>query len=186
MSSVSPRGSPAAEGLLGGLRSWLRDGSARRAASGVAVADAARPNVLPESPVRVLVVDDSALNLALISGLLASRGLVPMLAANGSEAVLLVRELQFDLVLMDLQMPVLDGFQATEAIRQMEGASGRAAVPILAHSSMTLSPRVLAAYGINGSLTKPCDDGDLEACLVRWCPGYRAQPVPLPDAGGVP
>jgi CheY-like chemotaxis protein len=122
---------------------------------------------------RVLVVDDDPVNLMLIAAQLEFRGLVPVLAADGAEAVALVREMHFDLVLMDLQMPVLGGLEATSVIRRFERTSPRPAVPVVAHSCTSAEAGVLAMHGMNGSLSKPCADQELEDCLVRWCPSYR-------------
>jgi CheY-like chemotaxis protein len=82
--------------------------------------------------------------------------------------------MRFDLILMDLQMPVLDGLDATVAIRRFEKSRLLPAVPVLAYSSAFPGAGVLAAHGMSGSLVKPCEDRDLEDCLVRWCPGYLA------------
>ena len=175
MSSVLSPGSSAPGGLFGALRAWLRAWSVGPLPPPEKSApEAAWPGALRGSAPRVLVVDDSDLNLTVISGLMESMGLVPLLAMDGSEAVALACERPFDLILMDMQMPVLDGFEATQAIRHFEATSGRAPVPIVAYTSMTLNPRVMDAYGINGVLAKPCDANDLEGCLLRWCPGYRA------------
>ena len=130
----------------------------------------------------MLAVDDNPANLAVISALLDSRGLVTVLAQDGAEAVALACETDFDLILMDLQMPVLDGLSAAAAIRRCEKADSRPAVPVVAYSSMPPSAGVLAACGIDGSLAKPCDDQELEDCLVQWCPHYR----PTPTAPGFP
>lgn len=111
-----------------------------------------------------------------MSALLESRGLVPLLAASGAEAVALACELRFDLILMDLQMPVLDGLGATSAIRRFDSTSSRPAVPVVAYSSACPGEGVLAMHGLNDSLVKPCEDQDLEDCLVQWCPTYRAAP----------
>jgi CheY-like chemotaxis protein len=121
----------------------------------------------------VLVVDDNPVNLMVMSAMLESRGLVALLAADGAEAVALASELHFDLILMDLQMPILDGLGATSAIRRVESTLARPAVPVVAYSSTGLSARLLATHGISGSLSKPCEDQDLEDCLVQWCPAYR-------------
>jgi CheY-like chemotaxis protein len=125
----------------------------------------------------VLVVDDNPANLLVISALLQSRGLVPLLAADGAEAATLACEVHFDLILMDLQMPILDGWDATAAIRRFEKTCSRPAVPVVAYSGMSPAARVLAAHGMNGSLAKPCDDHDLEDCLVRSCPTYHSAPT---------
>lgn len=130
-----------------------------------------------DGPVRVLVADDDPVNLMVISAMMASRGLTPLLAADGAEALALASELRFDLILMDLQMPVLDGFAATSAIRRFELNSTRPAVPVVAHSSMFPGAHVLAERGFNGSLAKPCDAQELDDCLLQWCPTYRPAPA---------
>jgi CheY-like chemotaxis protein len=127
--------------------------------------------------IRVLVVDDNPANLMLISSLLESRGLVPVLAHDGAEAVTLAHELHFDLILMDLQMPVLDGLTTTSAIRRCETNTSRPAVPVAAYSSNSPSAGVLATHGLNGSLSKPRGDQELEDCLVQWCPAFRTAPT---------
>jgi CheY-like chemotaxis protein len=121
-----------------------------------------------------LVVDDNPVNLRLCSAQLESLGLVAWVAADGAEAVALARDMPFDLILMDLQMPGLDGLDATVAIRQIESACSRPAVPILAYSSLFPPASVLAAHGMNGRLAKPCEVPALDECLARWCPTYRS------------
>ena len=183
MSGLPALGSPAPSGLFGILRSWLQawpneaGPSPEAPSSGVGASD-----VPGCGPVRVLVVDDNPVNLMVMSALMASRGLVPMLAADGAEAVALASELKFDLILMDLQMPILDGLGATSAIRRFEAENARPAVPVVAYSSSSSSAGVLDRHGLNGSLSKPCDDQELEDCLVRWCPTYRS----VTTARGVP
>ncbi|MDP2007486.1 MAG: response regulator [Rubrivivax sp.] len=127
--------------------------------------------------VRILVADDNPVNLMVISALMEMRGLSPLLAADGAEAVALACGLQFDLVLMDLQMPILDGLEATSAIRHFEATHARPAVPVVAYSSHAPGGGLLARHGLNGSLAKPCSDEELDDCLVRWCPAYRPAPA---------
>jgi CheY-like chemotaxis protein len=135
------------------------------------------PHAHSFGPVRVLVVDDNPVKLSVISALMESRGLVPLLAADGAEAVALASEVHFDLILMDLQMPILDGLRATSAIRRFETSCSRPPVPVVAYSAASTRAGVLTTHGFNGRLTKPCSDQDLEDCLVRWCPTYRAAPA---------
>lgn len=124
--------------------------------------------------VRVLVVDDSPVNRMVVAAQLESPGLAPFQASDGSEAVALACDLTFDLILMDLQMPVLDGLAATSAIRHFEHIIDRPAVPVVAYSSTCPAAGVLARFGMNGSLGKPCADEELEHCLRQWCPTYRS------------
>ncbi len=125
----------------------------------------------------MLVVDDNPANLMVISALMESRGLVPVLAADGAEAVALACETRFDLILMDLQMPILDGWEATAAIRRFEATCSRPAVPVVTYSIKSPGAGILARHGMNGSLDKPCSDQALEDCLVRWCPAYHPKPT---------
>ena len=175
MSGIPGLGSLAPSGLLGVLRTFLQARSNEMwQSSEVLPSGTGGPNAHSCGSVRVLVVDDNPANLMLISALMESRGLVPVLAADGAEAVTLACELHFDLILMDLQMPILDGLGATSAIRRFETYSSRPAVPVVAYSSASPGAGVLATHGLNGSLTKPCGDQDLEDCLVQWCPTYRS------------
>ena len=178
MSGVLAPGAPAPAGLRGVLRSWLRSWTSETWHSPEDLqSEVAGPSVHSYGSVRVLVVDDNPVNLMMISALMEWRGLVPVLAADGAEAVALACELHFDLILMDLQMPILGGLKATAAIRRFENTGSRPAVPIIAYSLASPDPSVLAAHGMNGSLDKPCDDQDLEDCLVQWCPTYRSAPA---------
>ena len=178
MSGILAPGAPAPGGWRGILRSWLRPWSSEsRPLSEDLPIEAGRPDAHSYGSVRVLIVDDNPLNLMVMSALMRSRRLVPWLAEDGAEAVALACEFHFDLILMDLQMPILDGLGATAAIRRFEKTRSRPAVPVVAYSSMLLGAGILAAYGMNGSLAKPCEDQELEDCLVQWCPAYHAEPA---------
>lgn len=178
MIESSAPGLPAAYGLRGILSSWLRAWSSDLPQlAEVLSIEVAAPNPHSYGSVRVLVVDDNPLNLGVMHELLAFKGMAPLLAADGAEAVALACEMRFDLILMDLQMPILDGLEATMAIRRFEKTCSRRAVPVVAFSSTRLRPGVLTKHGLNGSLAKPCDDQDLEDCLVQWCPTYCSAPA---------
>ena len=173
--SVTPApGANAPIGMLGAIRSWLQGRPNEPwQASMVLVDPSWAPKPHAHGDIRVLVVDDNPANLMVMSAQLAARGLVPLLAADGEQAVELACERHFDLILMDLQMPILDGLDATSAIRRFEALHSRPAVPVVAYSGLCVGAGLLAANGLNGSLAKPCEDQDLEDCLVRWCPAYR-------------
>ena len=116
-------------------------------------------NIYPQERENLLVTHPKVADAAVFGVSLAS-------------AVTLACEMRFDRTLMDLQMPILDGLEATAAIRRFETGNSRLAVPVVANSNGSLRAGDLAAHGINGRLVKPCDDQDLEDCLVRWCPAY--------------
>ncbi|MBE0547761.1 MAG: response regulator [Rubrivivax sp.] len=121
---------------------------------------------------RVLVADDNPLNLLLASEMLAYFGIKPLLAADGAEAVAMAAERRLDLILMDLQMPVLDGLGATRQIRRAEREQARARTPVVAYTSARDSGSRLSDHGIDDVLEKPCEMQAMQACLVRWCPPH--------------
>ena len=174
MSGVPAMGSPASRGLRGILRAWLQGWSRDLwQSAGDLPAEARRPNEHFYGSARVLVVDDNPVNLVLVSAQLEALGLVPWLAADGAEAVMLACAKRFDLILMDLQMPVVDGFVATSTIRRFERNNSRCAVPVIAYSDLSVDADALALHGLDGRLNKPCTDEELSDCLLRCCPGYR-------------
>jgi CheY-like chemotaxis protein len=105
----------------------------------------------------VLVAEDNPINQKVIAAMLKRQGWTFTLAANGVEAWHHFRQARFDLVLMDIQMPEMDGLQATRLIREAEKQSGRGHVPILAltaHASQQQHEQCLAE-GMDGIVTKP-------------------------------
>ncbi len=106
---------------------------------------------------RVLIVDDNAINRQVLGLILESAGIEHAAAENGQEGVDAARTGAFDAVLMDIQMPVMDGFEATRRIRAWEGATGRSRLPIYIVSANGLQEHVDAgvAAGADGHLNKP-------------------------------
>lgn len=123
----------------------------------------------PPGGLRVLVVDDNPSNLADACELFSHWGITPIVATDGAEAVALARERELDLILMDLQMPVLDGLAATKQIRAGERERCCARAPVLAYTSCALDSDVLRLCGLDGVLEKPCSATALQECLRRWC-----------------
>jgi PAS domain S-box-containing protein len=121
--------------------------------------------------VRVLVADDSDINLEVAQRVLELEGAQVSLAHNGQEAVdhLLANPEGFDLVLLDLQMPVLDGF---DACRRIRSGLGLQRLPIIALSASTLSSEMELAKraGMNDFMSKPFDAAQLVARIRRWVP----------------
>jgi CheY-like chemotaxis protein len=118
------------------------------------------------------VADDNPANLEEAAACLAHWCITPARAENGAEAVALAVAEVFDLILMDLQMPVLDGIAATRVIRRIESERGAARVPVVAYTScaFTGNEPLLRDSGIDAVLDKPCSPVALHACLLRWCP----------------
>ena len=136
----------------------------------------ARNSAMPEQPhrpPRVLLVDDCPVQLLLGCVLLARWQIVPELANDGLEAVLLAREQEFDLLLMDVEMPVLDGLTATRRIRQHEEhRKAERRVPVVAYTAneTTLDERTWRESGMDAVLGKPSPETIMGECLRRWCP----------------
>jgi CheY-like chemotaxis protein len=113
--------------------------------------------VLP--PLRVLVADDVPQNLELLQLVMTRRGHTVTGVADGAAAVELAAREEFDLILMDYQMPVMDGLAATRAIREQALAGGRARVPVVAMTASVLPEhrRASADAGMDGFATKPIE-----------------------------
>ena len=120
---------------------------------------------------RVLVAEDNAVNQRVAAAMLERAGHRPLVVANGREALLALERETFDLVLMDVQMPELDGFEATAAVRAKEKGSGRhlPIVALTAHAMKGDAERCLAA-GMDGYLAKPLQPKELLAALARFAP----------------
>jgi CheY-like chemotaxis protein len=119
--------------------------------------------------VKILLVEDNKVNQMLAVSLLRKRGYDVTVADNGQEAVDLVTTEHFDVVLMDVQMPVMDGIEATAAIRAWEVDQG-VRLPIIAVTAHAMEgdrQRCLDA-GMDDYVSKPIDAAELEAAIVRW------------------
>jgi PAS domain S-box-containing protein len=125
---------------------------------------------------RVLVVEDNPTNRHLLRKLLEKRGLKVSLAENGEQGVQRVREEPFDAVLMDIQMPVMDGLEATRIIRKEEKSPG-CRLPILAMTAHALSSDYKKSLdaGMDDHLTKPINPGELCAALGKWILKNKAE-----------
>jgi CheY-like chemotaxis protein len=117
------------------------------------------PRALDERPLRILAAEDNAVNQLVLRTLLGQAGLDPVVVANGREAVSAWENGDWDLILMDVQMPVLDGVMATREIRRLEAASNRLPTPILALSANAMTHQLEAyrAAGMNGFIAKPIE-----------------------------
>jgi len=117
---------------------------------------------------RILVAEDNLVNQRVAAGLLSKRGHAVTVVSNGREALAALQHGGFDLVLMDVQMPDMDGFEATAAIREWERASGSRIriVAMTAHAMTGDRERCLAA-GMDGYLAKPIDQRALYAAVEQ-------------------
>ena len=123
----------------------------------------------PRPGLRVLLAEDNEMNQEIALEVLKDIGVTPTLAPNGAEAVALWENGVYDLVLMDIQMPVMDGLTASRRIRE-SGTANAATVPIIAMTANAMSgdrEKSLEA-GMNDHITKPLDVAELRRALARW------------------
>jgi len=157
---------------------WVTPVCEAAPASAAAPAAPAAASVgMPATGRRVLVAEDHPVNRKLLALLLERMGLQPSFAENGLQALELAQRHDFDWILMDIHMPEMDGFDCTQAIRQLPGARGL--VPIIAVSADVMNgaeERALAA-GMDGFLSKPLQRQVLEQTLTRLL-ACRTQEVP--------
>ncbi len=135
------------------------------------VPQAPQTKALPARVRKVLLAEDNPVNVEVATAMLDSLGLSVHCARNGDEALQAARVGSYDIVLMDCQMPVMDGFAATAAIRRHEHDSGRArTLPIIAITANALQGdrEACLAAGMDDYLSKPFTQQQLSAVIGRW------------------
>ncbi len=133
---------------------------------------------------RILLAEDNPVNQTVAVRLLEKMGHTVMVVANGRDAVLMLAEQEFGLVLMDVQMPEMDGFEATRAIREKEATTHKH-IPILAMTAHAMKgdrERCLAV-GMDGYIAKPISPAELFAEIERFTPRPEPTPQKPPPSG---
>lgn len=128
-------------------------------------------NSLSQYPsLRVLVAEDNIVNQKVIKAQLNKLGVTPKLAVDGSEAVVLFQQEEFDLVFMDCEMPRLDGFQAARHIREWEKQYNKMPTPIVALTAHVLQEHIdkIMASGMSAHLSKPINVQALQSTIAEW------------------
>jgi two-component system sensor histidine kinase BarA len=123
---------------------------------------------------KVLAVDDMEINLRLLTTWLKNTNLQLTLAFSGADAVSLCKDNEFDLILMDVQMPNMDGLEATKQIRQTDLNLGTPIIAVTAHAFKEEQNKLLAS-GMDDYLPKPINLSDLIDLIKRWC--LIAEPI---------
>lgn len=153
-----------------------------RAISGIAEDHAVQDELITArlktySALNVLVVEDNAINQEVAIGMLEKIGFNADVASNGQEGFDAVANSHFDLILMDCQMPILDGYEATKAIRERESENGEGRIPIIALTANAMigdSEKCLAA-GMDDYMSKPFEEHVLEEKIGFWLSTRIAQ-----------
>ena len=131
---------------------------------------------------KILLTEDNPINQEVALGMLESLGCDVEIAENGSEAVDALESKQFDLVLMDCQMPVMDGFEATRTIRSQ---SSQQDIPVVALTANALEGdrELCIASGMDDYLKKPVNQHELQGTIEKWLhqkPTDNIKPIPSP------
>ena len=130
-----------------------------------------KPNVISKdiniASLNILVAEDNPVNQMVIKAMLGSLGIVPHLVENGEEAIEMIKKQAFDLVLMDCQMPVMDGYKATELVREFKSQQE---LPIIALTADAMPEDKIKAKraGFNEHLAKPVELTKLTECLNQF------------------
>ncbi len=148
-----------------GSKFWFTINSTEIAAPAIAADGAA---TMAKASARILVADDVYMNQILVEALLKTAGHEVTLVANGAAAVEAVQARDYDLVLMDMEMPVMDGIAATQAIRRL-GERVRD-IPIVALTANAMAEEIARcrAAGMNDHIAKPIDRENLLATVAKW------------------
>ncbi|CAB0150383.1 Signal transduction histidine-protein kinase BarA [Pseudidiomarina piscicola] len=126
------------------------------------------PHLAGLAGTRVLLVEDNDINLRIAKEMLEHLGLVVDIATHGKEAVEAVQEHDYGLVLMDIQMPVMDGYSATRAIRHQFSYERLPVIAMTANNAVEDVEQSLAA-GMQDHLDKPIDEKKLRKAIEKWC-----------------
>ncbi|MBK8762637.1 MAG: response regulator [Sulfuritalea sp.] len=144
---------------------------------GAAVADPG-PDFVPAQTLRLLLVEDNKVNQKVALALLGRLGYQVDLAENGLQGVEAAARQRYALILMDMQMPVMDGLTATRRIRELGGANRDVPIVALTANAMQSDQDACHEAGMNDFLAKPFDRAGLMACIERWLAPQIAHPVP--------
>ncbi len=152
-------------------KSATRPGPARPAPAGVP----------PRSRGTLLIVEDNAINQEVARGIAAKLGFGSDVAGDGVEALAAIERRAYDAVLMDCNMPEMDGFEATAELRRREAGQGHLPVIAMTAGAMVEDREKCLAAGMDDFVSKPVTDHQLQTVLARWVPAGR----PVPGASHV-
>jgi CheY-like chemotaxis protein len=123
---------------------------------------------MPQSPPRILLVEDNKTNQLVAIAMLSTKGYVIDVAVDGHQAVEAVKGKDYDVVLMDIQMPRLNGVDATKSIRALGGDKGNVPIIAVTANAMRGDREAYLAAGMDDYLSKPIDSATLFNMVERW------------------
>ncbi|MEO4047768.1 response regulator [Pseudomonas sp. CAU 1711] len=152
------------------LKTTLADELAQRQAGAPQRAQPDNDTLQVPEDFRILVAEDNSISTKVIRGMLSKLNLQPDTASNGEEALHAMQQRQYDLVLMDCEMPVLDGFSATERLREWERNERRGHTPVVALTAHILAEHKERARqaGMDGHMSKPVEMSQLRELIAHW------------------
>jgi CheY-like chemotaxis protein len=124
----------------------------------------------PGARLRILLAEDNQINAVLATALIKRAGHIVDLAVNGEEAVEAINRNEYDLVLMDVHMPGMDGIEATRRIRALDREAAKTPIVALTANAMASDRQKCIAAGMDDFLTKPFDPADFHAMIDKWRP----------------
>jgi CheY-like chemotaxis protein len=148
--------------------------------AGIAKTASASQSAQPSQPLRILVADDNPMNQRVATSLLEKRGHSVAIADNGLRVLEMLDRNRFDVILMDCQMPEMDGFETTVAIRKREESADGHRIPIIALTAQadgSDQQRCLQA-GMDAYASKPFDARRLLGLIEQLCQGRTAEMIP--------
>lgn len=126
------------------------------------------PQLIPDSNTRILLAEDNPANQMVIKNILEYAGLQVDIVANGREAVEAIRSLPYDIILMDISMPEMDGMTATREIRKLPGEKGKLAIVALTAHALSGDRERFIQAGMDDYLSKPIDKKATLHCIASW------------------
>jgi two-component system CheB/CheR fusion protein len=147
------------------MRKYVQDPEAEKAKP-VEKSEQLHPDLVNRT-IRVLLADDNAINRLLVQTVLAQHNVKITTVENGREAFESVKQYEFDIILMDIMMPEMDGYEATQAIRRLDDASKKD-IPIIALTAVVTNSVAVkcSEMGMNGYISKPFDSNELYRMMI--------------------
>jgi CheY-like chemotaxis protein len=139
------------------------------------------PSGVDTTGVRVLLAEDNAVNQKVAVAMLGKIGCETTVVGTGTAALEALKEENFDLILMDCEMPEMDGFEATRRVRESEALSGSSTIPIIALTAYALQRTRDACFaaGMNDFLSKPYSCDELRETVARWARQQSREESPM-------